>query len=248
MIPWLIVATLFVLGGQATSDQVEDDAPLGLGDLAAEHAALSGRSDAANEPPRAVGFRELWDHPDAWRGRRVTIRGRVARVFRQAAVGSFPPLVEAWIEEPPGNLFCSVFAPGRTESQTIVAGESVSFTGIFLRRVRYKADDGDRLAPLIVGAEPPRIEPRGSAKPRDFDPQAAVSVWPDSTWTVGLFIGLAGIAGVLAWRTWNRPAKARRGRRSVAAEPEPEFFDRRPDGAIAPPASQEREPADGDSR
>ncbi|MDR3622761.1 MAG: hypothetical protein P4L85_25635 [Paludisphaera borealis] len=230
MIAWLIAATLFVLAGQ-----VEDDAPLGLADLAAEHAALTGKSDASG-PPQAVAFRDLWDRPDAWRGRRVIVRGRVARVFRQAAVGSFPPLVEAWIEEPPGNLFCAVFASGATDAPAIASGASVAFTGTFLRRVRYAADDGGRLAPLIVGAEPPRIETRARAKPRDFDPQAAVSVWSDSTWAVGLFIGLAGIALILAWRTLNRPATVRERGRSAASEPEPEFFD------------HEREPADGDSR
>lgn len=229
MIARLVLATLLAAA------QAEDDGPIGLADLAAEHAAATGR-DASTEPPKAVGFRALWDHPDAWRGRRVIVRGRVARVFRQAAFGNFPPLVEAWIEEPPGNLFCAVFKPDGGDARTVAAGASVAFTGTFLRRLRYAADDGDRLAPLIVGPEPPRIEERAPSQSLEFRPDAPASAWSDSTWGVGLFVGLAMVAALLAWRTLSRPAPIRRGRRSTSADPEPQFLD------------PQREPADGDSR
>jgi len=217
MIAGLVLATLLAAA------QAEDDGPLGLADLAAEHAAATGR-DATTEPPRAVGFRTLWDRPDDWRGRRVIVRGRIARVFRQAAFGGFPPLVEAWIEEPPGNLFCAVFKPDG-DDRTIAAGASVAFTGTFLRRLRYAADDGDRLAPLIVGAEPPRVEARAPSRPLDFRPDAPAPAWSDSTWGVGLFVGLATAAALLAWRTLSRPAPIRRGRRPTSADPEPQFLD-----------------------
>jgi hypothetical protein len=224
----LIVATLLLVGAQGG-----DDAPLSLADLAAEHEAVTGRSHPG-EPPTAVKFRALWDDPDAWRGRRVTVKGRVARVFSQPALGSFPPLVEAWIEEPPGNLFCAVFSPAEA-APPVAAGESVAFTGTFLRRIRYAADDGARLAPLIVGAEPPRVEPKrpGSA---DFDLRAPDSVWPESTWAVGLIIGVAGIGAYLAWRSWDQPARVGRKGRPADFEPEPEFLD------------QEPEPVDGEIR
>ena len=92
----------------ATTEQA-----FGLADLPAEHAALAGKATIdgprAADPPRPVTFRDLWDHPDDWRGRRVTVRGTVARVFRQGAVGSFPPLVEGWLSTPEGDLFCVVF-------------------------------------------------------------------------------------------------------------------------------------------
>ena len=230
MIARLVLASLL-----AASAHAEDDGPLSLADLAAEHAAVTGR-DTSTEPPETVGFRALWDDPDAWRGRRVIVRGRVARVFRQAAFGGFPPLVEAWIEEPPGNLFCAVFTPDASGAQPIAPGASVAFTGTFLRRLRYAADDGDRLAPLIVGSEPPRVEARAPSRPLDFPSDAPVSAWSDSTWGVGLFIGLAAVAVILAWRTLSRPTPSRRGRRSTAADPEPQFLDPR------------RESADGDSR
>jgi hypothetical protein len=241
-----MTARLAALALATVAFQAPDDAPLGLSDLAAEHAALRAGEDAG-EPPKAATFRDLWDHPDAWRGRRVTVRGRVARVFRQAAVGSFPPLAEAWIEEPPGNLFCAVFAPGEADEPAIAPGARVAFTGTFLRRVRYEADDGGRLAPLVVGPAPPRAEPRppDGAGPRDFDPQAAVSVWSGATWAVGLGIGLAAIAVMIARLMWNRPAARRGGGRSAAPGPEPVFLDRPTDRDDSPGAVGPREPTDG---
>jgi hypothetical protein len=34
----------------------------------------------------------------------------------------------------------------------------LSFSGTFLRQIRYQGGDTDRLAPLIVGPEPPSVE------------------------------------------------------------------------------------------
>src|SRR5205085_8897213 len=76
-------------------------------------AALSGKPTAddarPSDAPVPVQFRDLWDHPGAYQGRRVTVRGRVERVFRQGPIGSFPALVEAWIFSKAGDPFCVVF-------------------------------------------------------------------------------------------------------------------------------------------
>ena len=89
------------------------DDRLGLADLPAEHAALAGKATIdgpeAHAPPQTVTFRDLWNHPETWRGRRVRVQGTIARVFRQGAVGSFPPLAEAWLSTPEGDLLCVVF-------------------------------------------------------------------------------------------------------------------------------------------
>lgn len=99
------------------------------------------------------------------------IEGRVQRIFRQGPVGSFPALAEIWIASPAGDPFCLVIPQetgtgslgvndnslgGHTTSQRIpVAGRTVQFTGIFLKVIRYAAGDGARLAPLVVGDQPP---------------------------------------------------------------------------------------------
>jgi hypothetical protein len=199
--PWKMIFTLLIMlslgcaaasaGQDADVDRDVDDR-LGLADLAAYRAALSGKATAddarPSDSPRSVGFRDLWERPEAYRGRRVTIRGRLERTFRQGAVGSFPPLVEAWIFSASGDPFCVVFprlqtpaggvsasgsAPGsdgdhgqdsRTAGPPIPGpGRLVRFTGTFLKTVRYGAGDGERLAPVIVGDRPPEHQPPAEA-------------------------------------------------------------------------------------
>ena len=139
-----------------------DDAALTVADLAAYRAALSGQS-RAQEPPAVVGFRELWEHPATYQGRRVQVQGRLVRRFRQGSFGTFPPLEEAWVFSPSGDPFCLVFPatrdPRETQSEpktkTSAAAGSVRFAGTFLRLIQYQGADGPRRAPLIVGPAPP---------------------------------------------------------------------------------------------
>jgi hypothetical protein len=164
------------------ADDSEIAHQLGLADLAGYRAALSGKATAddakADDPPARVAFRDLWNRPDRFRGRRVTIEGRVLRIFRQGPVGSFPPLAEVWVTAPAGDPFCVVFPqpvpPGedspkrgspaqaaRNQGNEVRAnlmpalGRTVRFTGTFLKQVSYAAGDGARLAPLVVGEGPP---------------------------------------------------------------------------------------------
>jgi hypothetical protein len=193
---------------------------LSLADLAAYRTALAGTATAddarasRSSPPRRVGFRELWDHAPDWRGRRVRVQGRVARIFRQGPVGSFAPLAEVWLTSPQGDPFCVVFPPGQTQqtrAQSRVRipqpGQEVTFSGTFLKQIRYAAGDGDRLAPLIVGDQPPAasasvetpptqgLSPVGSA----LRTLPSFESWSPATWALGLTLACAA-AVVLAWR------------------------------------------------
>ncbi len=177
----LIALVVGCSAASARQDAGRDDEPddrIGLADLAAYRAALSGKPTAddarPSDPPRPVGFRDLWEHPEAHRGRRVTIRGRLERTFRQGAVGSFPPLVEAWVFSAAGDPFCVVYPrPDESGAEAAPAagsdkakagpGRPVRFTGTFLKTVRYPAGDGERLAPLIVGDRPPEPQPAAEA-------------------------------------------------------------------------------------
>jgi hypothetical protein len=180
-----------------------------MADLAAYRAALEAKP---GDTPVAVGFHQLWDHPEAYQGRRVQVTGRVVRRFRQGAVGTFPPLTEVWVVTPAGDPLCLIFPePASSSSQPL--GSTVRFTGTFLRRIRYLGGDAARLAPLIVGPGPPVLTAQAQGPTR-------VGIGHDSwlDWTVGLVVALL-VALVLAHQHLRRPARRPR----YTFEPDPEF-------------------------
>lgn len=219
---WLLIclAVLFIsqplVFARSQTDVDGLESRLGLTDLLAYRAALEGKPTAPDAPAaesvRQVSFHDLWDHPEAWQGHRVQVRGKVARIFRQSAVGAFPPLAEAWLSTPRGDLFCTVFP-----TTTVPApGQEVVFSGTFLKTVRYAGDDQVRLAPCIVGNQPP-----ASVSPAPPDAQRAidghshpdpewklpVEHWSWTGWISGIVLGLAG-AGVLVWQHAAVPWRA----------------------------------------
>jgi hypothetical protein len=252
-----LVALILAGGSCAWSLAAADEATLqlSLADLAAYRAALAGKPTAdlarSSDPPAPLAFRELWDRRDSWRGRRVKIEGRAQRTFRQGPIGSFPPLVEAWITSPAGDPFCLVFPqvndtgistgdhPGLEISapskRVPELGQDVQFTGTFLRMVRYTAGDGARLAPLIVGDRPPvstRESPSARSTSRAFGTVDAGSLAGSPVnWLACLVLGLVA-AGMLAWRQVHVPAHAsrlrhprRRSAARLAADPPLEFIE-----------------------
>ena len=70
------------------ADDSEVPPRLTLADLATYRAALAGKVTAddasAADPPAPSSFKDLWSRPDAFRGRRVTVEGRIERIFRQS--------------------------------------------------------------------------------------------------------------------------------------------------------------------
>jgi hypothetical protein len=255
--PWLptLGAAACAFEQDSGPDPAQDDR-LSLTDLPGYRAALSGRPTAddaqSSDPPARVGFRDLWDHSESLKGRRVTVQGQVARVFRQGPVGSFPPLAEVWITSPAGDPFCLVFPQGgsiargdprpdvrTTEPAVPKPGRMIRFTGTFLKVVRYAAGDGDRLAPLVVGDRPPQRAPV-EAGPDRTSPHGAAAIlraiggshpgagsdhgtWSPASWTLGLVLALLA-AGVLARQ--HLRAALRRGplgsRPRSSGEPSPD--------------------------
>ena len=227
VVAFLFAVTLCSWLAPASGQTGNSDDRLGLADLPAEHAALSGKATIdgpeAHAPPQTVTFRDLWNHPETWRGRRVHVQGTIARVFRQGAVGSFPPLSEAWLSTPEGDLLCVVFPQEdrrgqKTHSHAGPAGKThdepapepgrrVTFTGTFLKTIRYPADDLARLAPLIVGDRPPTItketavggEPSTARALQATQTRPRFEVWTPAAWVLSLALGLAA-AAVLAWQ------------------------------------------------
>lgn len=135
-----------------------DDGPLGLADLAEYKAALDR---PLGESAVSVTFRDLWDHPNRYRGRLVRVEGTIARHFGPTASGEFfagrtdalSRLSELWIVSDAGDPLCLVYPFAGTKSLEA----RVRFEGTFLRRIRYRSGDCDRLAPLIVGRNTPTV-------------------------------------------------------------------------------------------
>lgn len=200
VVPLLLVATSLA--------RAEDDGPLTIADLAAYRAALGPSADAP--PALAVTFRDLWDRPDEHRGRRVAVSGRVMGVFHRPPYGQFPALAEAWAFTPSSDPLCLVF-PESGGAKAPRPGDLVRFEGTFLRRVRYRGGDVDRLAPLVVGPAPPRVE--APAPPPD--PGAARSPFD------GVFVLVMG--GIVALALLR--VHLRRPTRPVEIDPPPEFRD-----------------------
>lgn len=202
----------------------DDGSGLSLADLAPYRAALE-RPAAGSGPAVPVTFRALWDHPGRYEGRRVRVEGRVARRFRQGALGTFPPLVEVWAVSPAGDPFCLVYAaPAPPAAGPDPApGASVRFEGTYLKRLRYRGGDADRLAPLIVGDRPPAVTtpapPRGAAEP---EPEPARGSDPVA-WAFGL-VCAGFVALALARRHLSGPPR-RLPRPERDLDPPPEFLD-----------------------
>ena len=257
-----LVATVLVFGCSIVcfADDSESQHQLNLADLAAYRAALSGKATGENaktsDPPVRVGFRDLWNRPNTFRGRRVTIEGRVERIFRQGPIGSFPALAEVWIVSPAGDPFCLV-VPNEsgtgilpvadhgledrvTATQSLEPGQTVQFTGTFLKMVRYAGGDGPRLAPLIVGDQPP-VPAHETKKASDVRTHVRSDEGPNpeaslpASWLLGLTMTML-IAGVLVWQysraQLRRPSPHSSRRRTILpldADPTLEFIENRDD-------------------
>jgi hypothetical protein len=215
---WM-VAAIAVLALRATGE----DRPMSLPDLPALRDAV--RSPSEGQAP-AVSFRRLWEAPDLYRGRRVTVEGRAQRRFRQEPLGSFPALSELWAADEAGNPFCLVY-PAVPDEPPL--GAKVRFAGTFLRPLRYQGGDGPRLAPLLAGPEAPAVVETPPVPGR-------FQALTRGDWIFGGIVA-AIVVLVLVTRTLARP---RPPRRPAWNGPEPEFL--RPDPIKSEPAGG---PTDG---
>jgi hypothetical protein len=243
------------LGDWADSraDDRDSKYQLNLADLPGYRAALEGKPTAdgakASDAPVQVRFRDVWNQRNTFLGRRVIVKGRVERIFRQAAVGQFPALAEVWIMSPVGDPFCVVFAQPEPitgndprsqkqrpdtksenrrhpDSPPLIpdVGQTVRFTGTFLKMVSYAASDGKRLAPLIVGERPPLKEPdgvesAGAATLRDDSAEVVRTIggrqsksqydrWPWWGANGALALAMAALAGgIMIWQHLKSPVR-----------------------------------------
>ena len=171
---------------------------LSLAEMPLYKAALESRDPA---PPFAVKFRELWDRPNEYRGRRVRIEGQIARQFHAPPAGELPARVELWLATASNDVICVVFPHGSPRAAEFPKDLRVAAEGTSFGLVRYLGGDVPRLAPLIVGS--------GDPVPISYpDAASATTSWRDVDWIVAL-VAAAIVTMLLARLHLRRPARSR---------------------------------------
>jgi hypothetical protein len=113
----------------------------------------------ARAAKRDVTFAHLWEQPADYRGQVIHVEGRLKRLRRfdaprVAAAEAVPVVYEAWVfaEEYFSNPYCLLVTELPAGLEPAEALEvRVAFDGYFFKRYRYKAGDGVREAPLLIG-------------------------------------------------------------------------------------------------
>jgi hypothetical protein len=188
-------------------DEVQDNAVLRIPEREAWLALFQLVRDRTPEEIRAVsegrvGFVQLYEQPQFYRGRGVTIRGNIRRAEWEQA-----PKNALGIE---GYWRCFLFPAGGPPSPIIVyflvlppgfptgvdVNEEIEATGFFFKRMAYHATDTLRLAPLVI-ARTPQWTP----------PEARPSEAPQWEAIVGLVVVALLVAILIAWLAyyWSVP-------------------------------------------
>ena len=123
------------------------------------HARKFSVADLHSQARADLAFVHLFEEPAKYRGQLVTLEGRLRRLLRfdppaLPAKEGVPNLYEGWLYTGGSatNPFCilaSELGLGLTTGEKI--DREVTYTGYFFKRYRYKAGDGWRDAPLLIG-------------------------------------------------------------------------------------------------
>ncbi len=220
--------------------KVVDGSPWRGGDFAAFYLFLdkaqredqTQREDQAQEadrpshrqPSPLAGVLPLLQQPELYQGRRLRVRGAVARVqFREAAENDhgIDTYWELWLRPYDGTdrpLLAIVpdIPPTLKElagPTDISDGPRLTVDGRFLKRLAYRSSAGVELTPVVIGR---LTRPAATGTTPAETPHPATSDWPLGATSVALLaivIGIA-IAALATWRTSRDAARARQLRRA----------------------------------
>lgn len=121
---------------------------------------VSQSGDELLDPDGFPAFVDLFQHPDEYRGKAVTLRGYLRKLISYPAEppdGNAPQtLYEAWLftDDSHGNptvIVCSEIPAGMPTGNDV--NEQVSVTGYFFKMYGYRARDTTRIAPMILAGE-----------------------------------------------------------------------------------------------
>lgn len=138
----------------------------------------------SKEAQSSITFLELVKQPEAFRGKPITIRGRVKEVSRQAASKNRNGITDIYIywlmlEDGPTSPirvmsalppegFPKILEPDGETRQKMQ--EDIVFQGYFLKRFAYQAKDGDRVTPLILTHQPTWLPTKTLREQREDEP------------------------------------------------------------------------------
>lgn len=164
---------------------IQDKSPLNLRDNPAlsellDRSRKTTATALAAEAHHDVTLRELIRQPDRYRGLPIHVEGTANRIFRNEV--KTPELTrqgylhEAWVfsKDEPKYPFCLMF---ETPPDGLPGGmdlhEYVGFDGYFLKLIAYDAEDGARIAPLLVGRLGWTADPIAAARNAPENPALA---------------------------------------------------------------------------
>jgi hypothetical protein len=167
-------------------------------------------------------FYDLTQHPDAYRGQPVDLRGHLIRLVKYAAGPNdygIDTLYEGWLVTPdaqthPTTVICTEIPEGMPIGEELIDG--VSVTGYFFKLHTYSSrDNKDRFAPMVL------------AHRLHWSPNVGETGWPVSTTTMIISVlAAAALAVVVVWFTSRQSAAAKQKRfRDAVPETPPEFLD-----------------------
>jgi hypothetical protein len=172
----------------------------------------SPHSPGTRQPPSEVtDWRDLLERPSDFRGRPVTVTGRVGRNKDPYLLESHPELglvSQIELERPDQPLACTLILTG--SASDIPLGSTITVTGYFVMvRNYYGPSKRVQQAALIVAAGPTMID---RAVPR-----TAGSALPDWRWiAAAIVVGLV----ITLWLLWRAGASTRRDYRGLRARQE----------------------------
>jgi len=174
-----------------------------------------------------VAYNQLFRQSSVYRGRLVTIRGRVHGVFRYPLVN---PELDAPVDEyyqvwlypedspmAPVMTYCLFLPPGFPTGDML--DEEATITGFFLKRTAYESrDDNFRTAPTVLARTLHWIRPPEVAPPAGLAP-----------WQWGALIGGSLVFGLLAaWLVYQITRPGRPGAAQEDSAQSPPSFDALP--------------------
>ncbi len=168
--------------------QVEDDTVLWRKEFPAmfrmwEQLQAASLDELEARRSDSPSFLSLFRQPEDYRGKLVTVRGFAHQGYRLDAPANYVGIKEytvLWVRpvggiNAPMVVYCLELPPGFPPVKHKVRdggvselNETVSFTGYFLKRWAYLAQDGSRTAPLLLAKEPrwtPNVSPLDARQP-----------------------------------------------------------------------------------